>query len=145
MENKPVLRHSSRRWSAGSSALLIAMLGLVLPASDLPLGTKLVAGACLFVAELVFYRALMMSVRADDDALVVTNLLTRRRITWEDIVDFAIRGHGMEAKLLLIRANGDEVVLGGVMPSVFAPDRDATLATTEETLRGWVRSASSRP
>jgi hypothetical protein len=135
------LRHWSRRWSGGVLAAVLALFAFAVPAADLLPVTKLVIGAGFFAAEFVCFRAVIMGVRADDDALVITDLLSRRRLPWDDIDDFALSGRGIERKLLVVLKNGDEVSLGAIMPAVWAPHREATLSWMELTLRRWVQSA----
>jgi len=142
--NETQLRHWSRRWSAGGLGGVVALFGLAIPASDLPLGAKLATCGALLVVEFLCYRGLLMGVDAGEGGLVVTNLLGRRRIAWDDITEIATRGRGAEAKIVVLRAQGDEVNLSSIMPAVWAPHRDETVASIERTLLGWLNSARTR-
>lgn len=121
----------------------MALFAFAVPGADLPLGAKLAIGAALVLAEFVCYRGVVMGARAEDDALVITSLLTTRRVEWGDIDDFAVRGRATERKLVLVRTTGGEFSLGGIMPAVWAPNRDAVISSMEGTLRRWLRSARS--
>ena len=111
-----------------------------IPATDMSLPSRLLAGGALLLVEVLCVRALIMGVRANDVGLIVTGLLTRRRFSWAQIAGFVVRGRGPEAQLVLLLRDEKEVHLSGITPAVWAPSRDQTLSDLETDLQRWMTS-----